>query len=68
MTSELADRAHRIAEQAAGRFDRAYIAREWWTVTRPDGTSVDVMFCPPQSQRDVLQRWSPGCGVTPCRT
>lgn len=64
MTSELAARAHRIAEQAAGRFDRAYIAREWWTVTRPDGTSVGVMFCPPQTQQQVLAHWYPGCGVT----
>lgn len=64
MTTDLATRAHRIAKQANSRVASTYIAREWWTVTRPDGTSVDVMFCPPQTQKDVLTRWYPGCGVT----
>lgn len=66
MTTDLATRAARIADQAAQRMSTAYIAREWWTVTRPDGTTVDVYFAPPQTQRDVLTSWYPGCGVTPC--
>lgn len=64
MTTDLATRAQRIAQQANSRVASTYIAREWWTVSRPDGTSVDVMFCPPQTQQQVLERWYPGCGVT----
>ncbi len=64
MTNELAQRAHRIAQQADQRMATNCIAREWWTVAKQDGTTVDVMFCPPQTQREVMDRWYPGCGVT----
>jgi len=66
VTPDLAARAKRLADQASTRMATTYLAREWWTVTRQDGTTVDVMFCPPQTQQDVLTRWYPGCGVTPC--
>lgn len=59
-----AERARRIAQEAASRVDNAYIAREWWRVTRSGEPSVEVFFCPPQSHAEVLgwPRYH-GCGV-----
>ena len=54
------ERAQAIAARA--RATQAPAAREWWRIER-SGESVDVFFCPAQTQREVMDRWYPGAGV-----
>ncbi len=64
MTTDLADRAHRIAQAAASRMDQTYIAREWWVIRRPNAEPMEVFFCPPQTHDEVQARYY-GAGVLP---
>lgn len=65
--NELAQRAAKIGQAAAQRVEQTYIAREWWSVTRPNEAPVEVFFWPPQTHAEIMKNW-PGyrhCGVLP---
>lgn len=65
--NDLAQRAQANADKARSRFESTHVARERWSVTRPNEAPIEVFFCPPQTHADIMKNWAAyrHCGVLP---
>jgi hypothetical protein len=65
--TDLAQRAAAIGKAATQRIETSYIAREWWSITRPNEAPIPVYFWPPQTCAEIMQNWPAyrHCGVLP---